>query len=198
MSVAPFQKSTDRRDASARDPHPKKWTGAEYDRLVEGGFFDHQRVELIEGEVFEMSPMNDPHVKAIVRVQYALLKIFPSNESTVLVQCALRLGDDARPEPDLAVAAGSPLNLQGRPNSALLVVEVSDSTLDFDRREKSGVYAENKLPDYWIVNLIDRCLEVHRNPVEGRYAQVFSLKPGEFVSPVASPDAKVAVADLLP
>lgn len=177
-------------------------TGAQYDLLVAHGMFDHQHVELIIGEVFEMSPMNDAHVKAVVRAQYALLRAFPPLQSTVLVQCALRLGDVSRPEPDVAVIPCAPSQIAGRPDSAALVVEVSDTTLEFDRKRKAQVYAAAGIPEYWIINLNDRCLEVRREPIrtgeESRYDDVRIIRPGESISPLSDPSVTIPVNDLLP
>jgi Uma2 family endonuclease len=110
------------------DPVRKRWTGAEYDRLVDVGAFDHQRLELIEGEIFKMSPMNDPHSMAITLVQNALLACFDTGQYTVKVQCPMRLGEDSRPEPDVALLAGGIRAHDRHPTTALLVVEVADST----------------------------------------------------------------------
>jgi Uma2 family endonuclease len=148
-------------------PRPKRWTGAEYDRAVEMGLFDHQRLELIQGEVLEMSPMNDPHAQGITLVHYALLRVFPAERFTVRVQCPMRLGADSRPEPDLAVVSGGPREQTGHPTSALLIVEISDTTLDFDRSQKALLYARHGIGEYWIVNLAERRVEVRRDPVTG-------------------------------
>jgi Uma2 family endonuclease len=202
MSVVDAPKTASTRNGEPRFPQPKKWTGAEYDQLVELGTFARQRVELIQGEVLQMSPMDDEHVKAVVRAQYALLRVFPPSQSTVLVQCALQLGEDARPEPDVSVIDCAPMLVTGRPQSAVLVVEVSDSTLDFDREQKAPLYARHGIAEYWIVNLVGRCLEVHRNPIRNasdpRYAEVRILQPNETVAPLAAPQAKIVVSDLLP
>jgi Uma2 family endonuclease len=111
------------------------------------------------------------------------------------------------PDPDLAVIAG---NIRTHdpghnPTSALLIVEVSDTTLRFDRGRKGSLYARCSIADYWIVNLVDGRLDVYRNPVPDstqrygyRYADVTHLAPSDFVTPLALPRARVAVADLLP
>lgn len=183
-------------------PAPIGLTGAQFDLLVAHGMFDHRHIELIDGEVFEMSPMNDAHVKAVVRVQYALLRVFPPTQSTVLVQCALRLGDDNRPEPDVAVIPCAPGQIAGRPDGAALVVEVSDTTLEFDRKRKAQVYATAGISEYWIINLNDRCLEVRRKPLQAgeasRYDDVRVVPPGGSISPLSDPSATIAVNDLLP
>lgn len=183
-------------------PRPKKWTGAEFDRVVEMGLFENQRVELIRGEVLEMSPMNDLHAQGIKLATYALMSLFPAERFTVQVQCPMRLGDDSRPEPDLAVVAGGPREQTRHPSSALLVVEVSDTTLEFDRSHKASLYARHRIAEYWIVNLAERTVEVRRDPVTeetgSRYRSVQVLTASETVAPLAAPGSRVAVGELLP
>jgi Uma2 family endonuclease len=122
------------------------------------------------------------------------------------LQSPLALGEHSEPEPDIAVVAGAPLDyLEAHPTTAALVIEVADSSLRLDRRFKAAVYARAGLQEYWIVNLIDRTLEVHRDPqppVEGAedwtYRSVEVLRQPAVVTPLDAPDARIAVADLLP
>lgn len=187
------------------EPYSKRWTGAEYDRLVDLGVFDGQRLELIDGEIYEMSPMNDPHAHAIRLVDNTMRLYFPPDSTTVQVQCPMRLGESARPEPDVAVVSGSFRDLKTHPTGALLIIEVSDSTLYYDRVSKASLYARHDIRDYWIVNLRDRVIEVRRDPspvpdASGnyQYAQQRIARPGETLSPIAAPTAQIAVNDLLP
>jgi Uma2 family endonuclease len=180
------------------DPVRKRWTGAEYDRLVDVGAFDHQRLELIEGEIFKMSPMNDPHSMAITLVQNALLACFDTGQYTVKVQCPMRLGEDSRPEPDVALLAGGIRAHDRHPTTALLVIEVADGTLEFDRDIKAGLYARHALPEYWTINLRQQVVEVYRRPSGGSYAPVLALKRGQTVSPLTHASCVIAVDDLLP
>jgi Uma2 family endonuclease len=134
-------------------------------------------------------------------VQRALEKAFGANH-VVRVQGPLDLGERSQPEPDVAVVAGSPRDYRDHPTSALLVVEISDTTLEFDRERKARLYAKAGLVEYWVVNLVDRVLEVHRSPATDaqapRYGEIKSVAAGEMVSPVAAPTAAIAVSDLLP
>src|SRR5262249_3117373 len=123
----------------------------------------------------------------------------------IRTQAVLNLGPESEPEPDLSVVPGGPRDYPEHPKTALLVVEVSDTTLWLDRTRKRPLYASAGLADYWIVNLVDRQVEVHRNPIADsaaplgfRYADVTIHGPGDFLSPLAAPSARVAVADLLP
>jgi Uma2 family endonuclease len=110
------------------------------------------------------------------------------------------LGEGAsEPEPDVAVIRGHRRDFGGsHPASAVLLVEVSDSTLQFDRLRKGPAYARAGVPEYWIVNLVDRVVEVYRNPTQAGYQDVVVLRPGDMVAPLAAPSAGIAVAALLP
>jgi Uma2 family endonuclease len=182
-------------------PTRRPWSGDEFDQLVEAGKFDVQRVELINGEILEMPLMNDPQAQAVRLANYALLSIFPPTTHTISIQCPMRLGE-SRPLPDLVVVTGTPRQVVRHPETALLVIEVSDTTLEYDRTEKSKLYAAHGLPDYWIVNLQGRCVEVHRNPLVSaadlRYGEVRVVAADETFSPLTAPQAIIRVADLLP
>src|SRR5258708_158074 len=128
MSIVSLSQSNGR-------PPRHRWTGSEFDRAAASGLFDGQRVELIDGDILEMSPMNDPHAQAIQLMTYALMEVFPPTRATVRVQCPMRLGE-SRPFPDFAVVEGTPREVVSHPTSALLVIEVNDTTLHFDRNEK--------------------------------------------------------------
>ena len=186
-------------------PKTRRWTVDEYYRLADHGFFIDQRVELIAGRIIEMAPQKDPHAVAILLGHQALSGAFGEG---YVVRCRLplHLSSNSEPEPDFAVLAGGPRDFlgKGHPRTALLVVEISDTTLRYDRRKKAGLYAKAGIEDYWIVNLIDRQLEVHRKPVADRghpfghrYADVSFVGGSDAVIPLAIPVA-VAAADLLP
>lgn len=187
---------------ASHGPPPLRWTGAEFDRAVEMGLFDGKRVELMSGEILEMPPMNDPHAQAIQLGNYALLAIFPPTLATLRVQCPMRLGE-FRPIPDFVIVAGTPRQIVEHPTSAFLVVEVSDSSLEYDRLDKARLYARHGIPEYWIVNLNARSLEVRREPIgaelgDPHYAQLRVYSMEQSVAPLAAPQAQVKVADLLP
>lgn len=156
------------------------------------------RVELVEGEIVEMSPEKSRHAAAVDLALEALRRAFSAGV-TVRVQHPLALSDESEPEPDLAVVVGTPRDyLGGHPATALLVVEVSDTSLEYDRRRKALVYAGAGIGEYWIVNLVDLRLEVHRQPSLSGYREHLVLGRNNTVSPLAAPGALVQVADLLP
>jgi Uma2 family endonuclease len=183
------------------------WTAEEYERAGELGLFGpEERLELIEGEILvKMSPQGSRHAGVIDLVAQALRSVFLSGY-VVRVQTPLALGPGNRPEPDLAVVAGNARQyLAGHPTTAVLAVEVSDTTLALDRVVKAGVYATAGIPEYWIVNTVEGKLEVHRTPAPDpdnagafRYNSVNDLIPGQTIAPLAAPAHSIPVADLLP
>ncbi|HEV7505464.1 MAG TPA: Uma2 family endonuclease [Thermoanaerobaculia bacterium] len=177
----------------------RHWTREEYERLVAEGFFQpEERLELVDGIIFEMSPQSPPHAVAIRLARRALEPIF-SDSFDVLVQMPLALDEDSEPEPDLAVVRGRDprQNLTSHPTEAALVIEVADSSLSRDR-EKASLYARVGISDYWIVNLKERCVEVSRDPQNGAYRSRSVLRAGDSVRPLARPEMPIAISDLLP
>lgn len=182
----------------------KRWTRREYDRMAEAGIFSpDERVQLIEGDIVAMTLQNSPHAVTIGKTQRVLERCFGPNV-WVRVQMPLIVDPDSEPEPDLAVVPGAPADYRDEhPRTALLVVEVSDTTLPLDRDRKRIIYARAGIAEYWIVNLADHRLVVYRDPVtpagqSASYRSSQTLKPSETLSPLAAPTATVAVADLLP
>jgi Uma2 family endonuclease len=156
------------------------------------------RVELIEGEILTMSPQKSAHATGVQLAGDALRAAF-GRGFVVRTQLPLALGVDSEPEPDVAVVAGSPRDFRAaHPATALLVVEVAEASLDFDRAVKRALYAGAALAEYWIVDLHERRLEVHREPRGGDYRERRVLRPEDAVAPVARPRSSLRVADLLP
>ncbi len=185
-------------------PRTYRWSQQEFHQMADLGWFDEKRVELIDGEIIEMPVPKPPHVAAILLTNNALRAAFGAG-FCVRTQAPLDLDPESEPEPDVSVVPGGPRDYPAHPTTALLVVEVSETTLYLDRNRKAPLYARAGLADYWIVNLVDRQLEVHRNPVADssaplgfRYADVTVHGPGDSVAPLGAPSARVAVADLLP
>lgn len=183
----------------------RRWTRQEYDRLIEIGLLqEDDPIELIEGRLVVAEPQHDPHARAVELVAEAL-PLALGRRWRIRVQLPLALGPDSEPEPDVSVVRGTPRDApSGHPTTAALVVEVADSSLRLDRGPKARVYARAGIADYWIVNLIDRVLEVHREPSGPRpggqsaYAAVHTLDADAIIAPLAAPPARIAVADLLP
>jgi Uma2 family endonuclease len=184
----------------------RRWTREEYDRMLDCGILDeNSRVELIAGEIVTVAPQKSWHATAVGLGNDAL-RLVIGPEFHVRSQMPLALGSDSEPEPDLAVVRGTMRDYaDAHPVHAVLIVEVADSSVAFDRIRKGSLYARSGIPEYWIVNLPTRLLEVYRDPAPDPAApfgygfrQRLSFGPEDRVSPVAIPGAEILVADLLP
>lgn len=185
------------------EPQVRRFTRDEYYAMADLGMFEGQRVELIEGEIINMAPQKSQHFVALDKTQEILRNVFPSPGHWVRAQGPITLADGSEPEPDISVVLGKRSDYPDHPTSAVLLVEVSETTLSFDRTRKVHLYAQAGIPEYWILNLIDRQLEVGRNPRQDSanswsYADTRVFTSRETVSPLAAPQASIPVADLLP
>ncbi len=176
-----------------------RWTRQDFAKMAAKGIFHpEERLELIRGNIIQMSPQTSFHATTIRLIEEALRSVC-LQDCDVRVQLPIALMADSEPEPDIAVVSGKPRDYRDRhPETALLIVEVSDSTLILDRKHKKKLYAGCKIPEYWILNLKDRCLEVYRKPVKESYRIQEVFHAEDTVSPLFNPEASVAVADLLP
>jgi Uma2 family endonuclease len=167
--------------------------------MIDAGILrEDEHVELVGGRIVEMSPEGPLHAGTIDLCAEALRRAF-GRGYTVRVQHPLAVDPDSEPEPDLAVVRGSPReHLTGHPREAVLVIEVAESSLDYDRREKAGLYARAGFPEYWIVNLRDRTVEVHRDSSPSGYQTVVSLNADAEIAPLELPGARIRPAALLP
>jgi Uma2 family endonuclease len=186
------------------EPRRKKWSKGEYHSLLEWAGVDHLRYELIGGEIIQMPPQTNVHSYGLSLADYALRGVFKKG-FVIKVQSPLDLSASSEPEPDLMVVKGNLRAVRKHPKKAELIVEIAWGSLEYDRATKASLYASKGLRDYWIVNLHDRVLEVHRRPAKDpravfgySYADVTVLAAGDVVSPLAAPSAKIRVADLLP
>lgn len=186
------------------EPRRRLWSRDEYYQMAEFGWFDDQRVELVEGEIVQMSPQKNAHFVAIESTAEILKAVF-GPKYWVRAQAPLRLLPRSEPEPDVAVVTGSRHDYREHPSTALLIVEISDSSLIYDRQIKSALYARAGIADYWIVNLIDRQLEVFRqpagdpaDPTSGHYDEQFILALDKSIAPLACTSSAIRVSDLLP
>lgn len=176
-----------------------------YDRMIrDGTFTDEDKIELLEGVVYDKMPHNAPHDHAISQLQLALILLF-QGAMVVRTQSSVTFPNSV-PEPDIAVLPGpAELYAQVRPSASdlLLVIEVADTTLARDRGLKQRVYARSKVPVYWIVNLADRVVEMYTNPRGGRtpaYRTRTDFRPGQTVPVVIGKKTvgSIPVSELLP
>ena len=164
----------------------------QYHKMGAAGVFpDDARVELIEGELLTMAPMGIPHRWAISALNRALLESPLGRHTFLLPQLPITLSDITEPQPDLVLARlpddrYRTVGVAGE--DVVLLIEVSDSTLAFDRQRKMQLYARHAIGEYWILNVRDRQLEVHHTPANGAYSVVSPVLPGTLVCLQAFPD----------
>lgn len=184
---------------------PRRFTVEEYARMGEAGIFPPgERVELIEGEILAPSPQNPKHARRIARLTSLLVRLFGETHE-IRVQLPLTLSKFSEPEPDFAlVSLQESDDAQRHPSGADLVLEIAESSLSFDRNEKASVYAKAGIQDYWVLNLVNKRLEVRRGPRERPssnygwdYADLSLLAREQTVSPLAFPEVQFKIADLL-
>ena len=180
---------------------PRKFTAEEYLCMVEADIFaPKERVELIDGEVLVMAPMGPEHFSGIMAYTQAFRR-FPVEWFCLLVQAPLWLGEYMTPEPDLALLKFRADNYWGiRPGPAdtLLVIEVAKSSLAYDREVKAHIYGRAGVPETWVLNLPEDCIERFTAPGPQGYARHEILRRGDKVRPIALPDMELAVDELLP
>ena len=192
-------------DVAAKGPEQYRLTLDEYHGMSDAGWFADRRVEFIDGEILQVAAQRNKHGCAISQSADVLNDLFPNKKFWVRVQMTLHVAG-REPDPDLAVL-GSPRRRDDEiplAAEALLVIEVSDSTLLYDRTVKAGLYAAGGIAEYVIVNVAERQLEVHRTPVADatrrfghRYDAITLLKPGDTFTPLAAPHAAIPVGDFM-
>jgi Uma2 family endonuclease len=185
------------------EPQVHLLTRVEYYDLVDAGYFEGRRVELLEGRIFEMPAMKAPHATSLTLTEETLGKIVTGR--FFRIQMPLSLTSISEPEPDIAIIAHDPLDYSNEhPATAAMVVEIADSSLRLDRM-KAASYASAGVPDYWIVNLQDRNVEVYRDAVRDlssepgfRYASQLTFSESESVVPLLAPGSPILVKEFLP
>jgi Uma2 family endonuclease len=191
--------------SSTSGPQPYRWTIAEYRELDKTGLFHDKKTMLLDGELYVMVMPNPPHDTALGLVEEWLRTVFTSGHH-VRTQKGFDIGARNDPGPDVAVVPGSLRDYATKtPTSAILVVEVADSSLQIDSTKKPELYATARVPDYWVIDLPNRRLLVYRDPAPSpaglgaaAYKTHLTFGPGDSVSPLAAPNSSIRVADLLP
>jgi hypothetical protein len=187
------------RETPVAAPVRHAFTVDDYYRLAEIGVLPPgQRTELIDGDVIDMTPIGSRHAACVTRLQRAFAARL-GDRADVRVQLPVRLDAGSEPEPDLAIVARRTDDYEAAhptPTDVLLLVEVSDTTLTFDRTVKASLYARAGITEYWLVDIVSRSVEVHRSPGAGRYTDVSRATTADAVSPTAFPDVRVEVAAL--
>ena len=184
----------------------RRWSRHEYALLLDHGFLDEDDpVELLDGLLLVKEPQHSPHRTAVLLVAMTLERAFGEGWF-VQSQSPIILDDRSEPEPDVCVVRGAPRDYAAEhPRLPALVVEVAQAGLALARGRKAAGYARAGIADYWIVNLVDRVLEVHREPASptpdrrrSGYVAIDTLNGDASIAPLAAPAAAIRVAELLP
>ena len=178
----------------------RRFTVGEYLALGAAGILaKEERIELLDGEIIQMAPIGNRHLNSVDWLA-DLMHGAVGSRAMVRVQGSIQLDDASAPEPDIAVIRRRSINEIGPvlPSDVYLLVEVADSSLEFDLGEKLARYAAAGIPEVWVANLRARALVVHTEPEGGAYATVRTVPLDGAVSPQAFPDATLAVADFIP
>lgn len=172
----------------------------EWRKLGEANIFPpDSRIELIEGEIFEMSPIGSNHASHLKRINKLFTRLIPENLFSS-VQDPLQLGDLSEPEPDFMLLKPSQDSYSSRhpfAEDVLLLIEIADSSLTFDQNQKLRLYALHNVPEYWLLNLNDNCLEVYLKPHGEVYAEKNTLYKGDSITLSQLPGISIQVADIL-
>jgi Uma2 family endonuclease len=179
---------------------PHRWTIDEYYRMAETGILKPDaRVELIEGVIVDMAPIGPDHA-GCVDLLSDLFRVRLGSSVIVRGQHPILLRTGVEPQPDICVVRRrADWYRSGHPTPAdvLLIVEVSDSSLVYDREVKARLYAQAGILDYVIVNLVDDQVELHRDPTPAGYQTIEIARRGDTIRLVAFPDVSITVADIL-
>jgi len=178
----------------------KLFTTDEYQQMIRAGVFDEDdRLELIEGEIAEMSPISPKHAGCVDQLADLLYERM-RRRAIVRIQSPIRLGDQSEPQPDLALLRPRDDYYAGShpgPDDVLLIIEVSDTSVGYDRGVKIPLYTRSGIPEVWLVALVDGWMEVYREPSPTGYQSIQRVLPGEIVSPFAFPDVMLDVSVIL-
>ena len=179
----------------------RRFTVGEYGRMIEAGILgEDDRIELLEGEIVEMAPIGSRHAACVNRLNQ-LFSQRAAGRCIVAVQNPIKLDEFSEPQPDLALLrprADFYSESHPGPEDILLVVEVSDSSADYDKAVKVPLYGNAAVPEVWLVDLAACAVEVHRVPVPGGYGSVEVVSPeGQAISPQAVSDIAIRVSDVV-
>lgn len=178
-----------------------RFTVDEYDQMVRSGVFDGRadnRFELLNGGIVEVNPPGPPHAHVVSLLTYWSMDVTDRTKIWINVQNPIGISEfDSVPEPDLVwLHVGEYRNDRPTADDVLLLIEVSDTSLGKDRHEKGKLYADAGIQDYWIVNLNEKCVEVYRDPANGRFQSLATFGIDGVVCPLAAPETELQVRTL--
>lgn len=168
----------------------------EYYQMGEAGIFEEaERLELIEGDIFMMSPIGSPHASCVDRLaEFFITRL--SGRATVRIQNPVRMGEHSEPEPDLAIVHRDEKAYMERhpnPDEVYLIIEVADSSIEFDREIKLPLYAKAGIPEVWVVDLPGECIEIYQEPSPFGYGLMRKKRGSDAIFPLAFPDISVPI-----
>ncbi len=175
-----------------------KWTLDEYHRMIAAGILDERRVELLKGEIVEMSPEGEPHAYFSSEAGEYLTQLL-GERAMIRLSKPITLPNNSEPEPGIAIVqrlGRKYLEHHPYPENIFWLIEYSDSSLDKDLKVKSQVYAEVKIPEYWVVDLKKRQIIVFRDPQDGEYASKL-ISTGGMIYSLAFPDTAISVDSIV-
>ncbi len=179
----------------------RMWTTEEYHRMAETGILDEdERVELLEGKIIWMSAKGTAHSSAVGRTDRLLQKCL-GNQAWISIQDPVTLNQHSEPEPDIAIVKIDPLDYADHhptPGEVYLIIEVADSSLKFDCETKGKAYAQGKIADYWVLDVLNRQLYVFREPSEEGYQTKAILDENSTISPLQFPNLQISILSMLP
>jgi Uma2 family endonuclease len=173
----------------------------DYYRMAEAGILrDDDRVELVQGEIVQMPPIGSAHASVVARLIALVHGQLQPRQVHISVQSPIRLDDYSEPQPDFALVrfrGDFYSSAHPGPSDVLFLVEVSDSTIAYDRRIKLPLYASARIAEVWIIDLSANAIEVYRQPSESEYRSQTVARTGEIISPLLVPELALTVADIL-
>lgn len=176
-----------------------RWSVAEFHQMAAAGLLDEtDRVELIEGEMIDMAPIGSKHAYIVNRLSQAFSAGGANGQYLVSTQNPVCLGESSEPQPDIALLKhGNYMDALPTAASVLLIVEVSDTTLGYDRDVKLGLYANHGIPEVWLVDVNAGEMTVYREPAEGQYRLIRKPRAAEAVSPALVSGLAISLVELL-
>ena len=186
--------------ATVRAYTTRRFTVEEYYKLAEVGILgEDDRVELIQGEIVVNSPIGSKHAACVKRLN-ALFSSRVKDQAIVSVQDPIRLSEHSEPQPDLALLKPRPdfyANRHPGPEDVLLIVEVAETSSEYDRQVKIPLYARHGIPEVWLIDLSKGRLTVFRNLQGDAYTHIKEAKKGDRIAPEALSDVDIPVEELL-
>lgn len=181
---------------AAEEWMPHRFTADEFERMSTVGLLDEDdRIELIDGELIEMAAVNVKHANCVGELTLVFARLLPRGVK-LRVQDSVRLNDIRQLQPDLLLIEGKKYTAIPTPADVLLLIEVSDSSLAYDRGKKMFMYAMAGITEYWIANVNEQVVERFAEPRSGVYTRHDIAQTGDILSPLSVPEIAIPVADI--